>query len=105
MLEVSCSDVQKVLVTLNPITQSGKPAKIDGAVAVEVQSGDATFEVQADGLSFFVISANPGDTSYLVSADADLGAGVENISDVVLLHVAGEKAVNLGLSAGAPEAK
>jgi hypothetical protein len=37
----------------------------------------------------------------LVEADADLGAGIETISDTIKLVVAGAKASSLGLVAGA----
>ena len=105
-LEVSCTNEEKVHIGVHPGTSHGKPVAIDGAINVEVQSGEGTLVMDDNGLGFFAISAdNPGDTVYLISADADIGEGVENISDVAILKVAGAKAANLGLTADAPVEK
>lgn len=105
-LEINCTNEEKILVKVNPTTTTLKPAPLDGSIAVEVQAGDGTFEVQGDGKSFFAVSGdNPGDTTYLVSGDADIGSGVETISDLVILHVAGARAANLGITADAPVPK
>lgn len=105
MVEIGLTNEEKVLVTVSPTTHSGKPALLDGAVKVEVQSGDGT-ATQVDDKSFYLNSGeNPGDTAFIVSADADLGAGIELISEVIVLHVAGAKAANLGITFGAPEPK
>ena len=105
MLELSCTNEQKIKVTVNPVPQAGLPVPLDGPIQVSVQSGDGTVN-PIDDTNFEVISgSNPGDTSYLVSGDADLGAGIETISDIILLHVAGAKASSLGLTAGTPEIK
>lgn len=106
MLELSITNEQKVQVTLTPVTATGKPAPVDGVPTWVVASGDATVDVAADGLSAFLISGdNPGQSSIVVSADADLGAGVETISDSITLTVEGAKAISLGLTASAPVAK
>lgn len=104
-LDLTCTTAEKILVTVNPTTQSGAPAQLDGPVGVEVTSGDATFEM-VDDRSFFVVSSDlPGPSTYVVTGDADLGAGVVAIADSINFNVAGELASNLGLSAGAPEPK
>jgi len=106
MLELTITNEQKVQVTLFPVTEGGDPAKLDGAPAWSVVSGDSTVEPAEDGMSAFLVSADdPGDTDFMVEADADLGAGVQTISDIVRLHVAGAQAKNLGLSAGTPVLK
>lgn len=106
MIEITVTNEQKVKVTLKPVTATGKPARLDGAPTWEVVSGDSTVTVSSDGLSADLISSDtPGDTQYLVKADADLGAGVEEISDVIKLTVEGARAASLGLSVGTPEAK
>ena len=107
MLEVNITNEQEVVVTLNPKTATGKPAKVqDGSVTWTVQSGDATLTPADDGLSCKITSADlPGDTSIVVDADADLGEGVTDVNDIVLVHVAGAQASNLGLSAGEPTPK
>lgn len=106
MLELTITNEQKVKVTITPVTATGKPAALDGAPSWSVSSGDSTISVAENGLSADLISSDaPGETMYVVSADADLGAGVENVTDSIKLVVEGAKAVNLGLVAGAPEAK
>src|SRR5262245_963856 len=106
MLEITITNEQQVKVTLNPTTEAGHPASLDGPPAWSVISGDSTVTPSDDGLSADLISANdPGDTDFLVKADADLGSGVQEISDVVRLHVNGAQAANLGLSAGDPTPK
>lgn len=105
MLELTCTNEEKIKITVNPVTTAGKPTPLDGAIAVSIQGGDGTVAL-IDNNSFYVISGdNPGDTSFLVSGDTDLGEGIETISDIILLHVLGAKASSLGLVAGAPELK
>ncbi len=106
MLEVNITNEQKVTVTLNPVTATGKPAKLDGDPTWEVVTGNATVQPADDGMSAELISADdPGDTDFLVKADADLGEGVIEISDIIRVHVAGAQAASLGLSAGDPQPK
>lgn len=106
MLEVTITNEQKIKATLIPVTATGKPAKLDGPPTWTVQSGDSTVRPAADGLSADLISSDtPGDTVFVVKADADLGSGVEEISDVIKLSVAGARASNLGLSLGVAESK
>jgi hypothetical protein len=105
-LDLTITNEQKVQVTLNPTTDTGKPAKLDGIPEWSVISGGSTLDVAADGKSAFLVSADdPGDTEFLVAGDADLGEGKEEISDVIRLHVAGANAKNLGLAASAPVPK
>lgn len=106
MLEISITNEQQVRVALNPVTATGKPAKLDGVPTWEVVTGSSTVKPADDGLSAQLISADdPGDTDFIVRADADLGGGVQEISDVIRLSVAGAQAANLGLAAEAPTPK
>lgn len=105
-LELKITNEQKIKVTLTPKTDTGKPAVLDGVPTWEVVSGNSTVVVAADGLSADLVSADdPGDTQFLVKADADIGEGVEEISDIISLSVVGATAKNLGLTAGQPEPK
>lgn len=105
-LEISITNEQKIKVTLAPVTATSKPAKLDGAPTWEVVTGNSTVVVADDGLSADLVSADdPGDTQFLVKADADLGAGITEISDIIKLTVLGAQAASLGLTAGTPEAK
>lgn len=105
MAEITLTNIQKVLVTVNPEIKPGMPAAIDGDATFTVGAGDCTIVV-VDGRSAYIVSGdNPGDSTIVVSADADLGAGVETISDSITVHVQGARATSLGLSIGTPEAK
>lgn len=106
MLAVKISNEQKVKITLTPKTDTGKPAKLDGAPVWTVVSGDSTVVPAPDGLSADLVSSDtPGDTVFLVDADADLGTGVEDLQETITLTVTGANAKNLGLSADAPVPK
>jgi len=101
MVEITITNEQKVPVSLAPVTQTGKPAKLDGAPKWSVMSGDGTVVPGPDGLTAELVSGeSPGDTVYLVEADANLGEGVESIADTITLHVEGARAANLGLTVG-----
>jgi hypothetical protein len=104
---IASNNEQKVKVTASPVTQSGGPAQVDGALTVMVQSGDGTFtQDPADPLSFYAVSGDaPGTTVYLVEADADLGAGTVLIQDTVEYVVSGAQAASFGLTAGPAEPK
>jgi len=103
---ITITNEEKVQVTLAPTTAAGNPASLDGLPTWEVTSGDATLEVAADGLSAFLVSGAPGVNSQIVvTADADLGAGVVTLSDVIDLAVVLASASALGLVVGTPVLK
>jgi len=105
-VKIKITNEQKVSVTLTPTTDSGKPAKLDGKPTWEVIIGDSAIEVSEEGLTAVLTSSdNPGDTQILIKADADIGEGVEEISDVITLEVVGASAKNLGITVGKPEPK
>lgn len=105
-MQINITNEQQVKVTLTPVTATGRPATLDGAPTWEVISGDSTVTVAENGLSADLISSDlPGDTEIMVRADADLGSGVVEISDIIRLSVAGAQAANLGLVAGEPTPK
>lgn len=105
-MDITITNEEKVLVTLAPKTSTGKPAKLDGKPEWRVESGDSTIEVADDGLSATLISSDtPGDTIFIVEADADIGEGIETIAESLKLTVSGAKAANLGIVVGEPEAK
>lgn len=106
MTEVAVTNEQKIKLTLNPVTLKGKPAQLDGPPKWSVISGDSRVEPADDGLSAYLVSSDtPGDTTFLIDADADLGAGVEDVQETITLHVAGARAANLGVIVGTPELK
>lgn len=106
-LDLTITNEQKIKITVTPTTASGVPATLDGPIRVSVASGDST-AVAVDGepnAAYLVSAATPGDTTFVVEGDADLGAGEQLVQDVAVLHVAGALAANLGLTAGSPEPK
>ena len=105
-LEVSITNEQKIKATLSPVSDTGRPAQLDGNPRWEILSGNSTLDVAPDGRSAYLISSDtPGDTLFCVKADADLGEGVEELMDTINLKVTGAMAKNLGLMLGTPEAK
>ena len=106
MVEVTITNEQKVNVTLSPKTDTGKPAKLDGIPVWSVVTGDSTVVPAADGMSADLVSSDtPGDTTFLIDGDADLGTGVEDVQETITLHVSGANAKNLGVTVGTPVAK
>jgi hypothetical protein len=106
MIEKTITNEQQVKATLAPTTATGKPANVDGVPTWEVVTGNSTVSAASDGMSADLISSDdPGDTDFLVKADADLGSGVVEISDMIRLSVAGAQAANVGLTLGEPTAK
>jgi hypothetical protein len=106
-LNIASTNEEQVPVTAAPVTASGKPAPVDGALFITVQSGEGTFSQDpAFPLVFKAISGdNPGETVYLVEADADLGEGIVTISDIVTYNVTSALAASFGLAAGPAEPK
>ena len=106
MTEVTITNEQKVNLVLNPKTDAGKVVEVDGKPVWSVVSGESTLVVADDGLSADLVSSDtPGDTTFLIDADADLGEGVEDVQETVTLHVAGARAKNLGVVVGTPTLK
>ncbi len=112
MLELKITNEQKIKVAINPKTLTDKPAEIDGRATFTVISGQATIgdALNEDGTinmkgAFLISGDEPGDSEILVEADADLGEGVETISDIIKLTVLGARAASLGLTAEAAVAK
>lgn len=98
------TDSQQVDLAIKPVDKKGFPAQVDG-VPVWATSDPtiATIEPSADGLSAVVKAATAlGSVQISVSADADLGAGVETITGLLDLEVAAGKAVSLAIIAGTP---
>jgi hypothetical protein len=107
-LKVQLTTEEKVRITLDPRTPAGKPAKLDPSNPPKwsVETGDATLDVAPDGLSAYIISPDTaGVSQVLVDGDADLGDGVEDVSDFITVEVSGAKARSLGLAAEPPVLK
>ena len=102
--QVNLSTDQKVKVTLAPVTATGGPATLDGEPEWTVESGDCTVVPEPGGLSAYIhCGPTIGASVIKVAADADLGAGVRTIEDLVNVEVTNAEAAALGLTVGAPE--
>jgi hypothetical protein len=99
-LKLTITNAEKVHVKLNPLTATQRPAALDGQPTWAVTQGAGTVEPDADGLGAFIVSPDTVDginTIVTVTADADLGAGVITLTDVIEVTVTAEQAVALGL--------
>ena len=91
---VTITNEQKVLMTLSPMTAAGNPATVDGTPSWAVMSGDATIEPSVDGMSCYLISGAADVNSVVeVTADANLGEGVQSITDTIDLAVVAAQAL------------
>lgn len=107
-LDVTCGLTEKVMIAIHP------DEKVDGKATFSVTSGDGFTgpAVDAAGNPLLDDTGNPfedavcimgdteSDTEFLVSVDADRGAGVVTLTDIVVLHVRGRQATTLGLTSG-----
>lgn len=101
MLDVTSTVEQKVPITLTPKTNAGKPAVLDGKPEWSITSGNATLDVAEDGLSAFLVSEDTiGSSTWKVSADADLGAGVRTIEEGGTYTYTNAEAAAFGAVAG-----
>lgn len=101
----TCTNEQKIPVSFAYTSTSGRPAPVDGGTSVTVVSGDGSYEA-VDAHSGFLVSGDlPGDTVFAHEADADLGAGVVPVSDVITLSVTGAQAAAVGVVLGSPVPK
>ena len=103
-LQGTITSLEKIVVMAVPTADGINPAPVDGPVLFVVESGDCTIE-PVDDFSAYIVSGSVGESVILVSADADLGNGVETLSDTITMTVISPKATSLGLSLGTPEPK
>lgn len=98
---------QKIKVTVQPTTEAGNPAPIDGVPTFQVITGDATVEPVADEPNSVYILSGAADTvsTISVNADADLGEGVTELTEEITLNVVQASANALGVVTGTPELK
>lgn len=104
-MQIIINNEQEVVVTLAPTSAGGHPAEVENP-EWEVIDGNSTVTPSEDGLSAILRSEDGiGDTYIRVSADADLGSGVNEISDTIELVVRGAQAQSIGLQVGEPRPK
>lgn len=113
MQDSTITNEQKLPLSLNPTTEAGHAARVDGTPTWALRDGDpGTLEVAADGLSAVYVSPDAVDADptknvaqVTVTADADLGQGVKNITDTAEVTIISAEAQSLGLTAGTPVPK
>jgi hypothetical protein len=96
-------DDQQVVLTIQPVDRKRKPAPVDG-IPVWASSDETviTLEVAADGMSATARGVAPGAARVVVTADADLGAGVTDLTGTLEFNVTGGSAVAMEITAGTP---
>jgi hypothetical protein len=98
-------DTEQVVLSVVPVDAKGNAAPVDGApVWGSSDPAVATVTAAADGLSATVAAVGPlGKTQISVTADADLGEGLESIVGTLEIEVVAGKAVSLSIKTGTPE--
>jgi hypothetical protein len=96
---------QQVSVEVRPLTQGGRPARIDGEVEW-ASSDESVATVTSTGpMSALVVSVGPGVTQISAVFDADLGEGVRPVEMTGALEVVEAEAVTAEIVFGTPELK
>lgn len=98
------TDVQKVALAIAPKSAAGNPATVDGVPAWSSSDETVvTLTVAADGMSAEAVTTGKLGTAQVnVTADADLGEGLKEITGVLDVEVKASEAVSLDINAGAP---
>lgn len=95
---------QRVKLTINPLTQAGNPAPIDGPVSYNSSNEDIVSIEQIDDTSAWATATGEvGASQIFVMFDADLGEGVRTIELSGALEVVDAEAVTGELVFGDPE--
>lgn len=90
-------------VSVEPQDSAGNPAPVDGVPAWSASGDLVTVTPATDGMSAVVrpnAAGAVGSVQVSVTADADLGEGIETITGVLDVDVVGGKAVSLATSVG-----
>jgi len=98
------TDVQQVTLNVSPVSARGNPALLDGT-PVWTTSDDLLVSVMpsGDGLSALVVATGKvGSCQVSVTADADLGEGVKQLTGVIDIVVQPSMAVSLGINSTKP---
>ena len=100
---------QRARVDLAVTDRAGNPAKLDGIPVWESSNEDfVTVEPAEDGMSAWVVSSDEfviEAVMVTVRADGDLGEGVRSIIGTLPVFVTAGEAVQIELTAGAPQPK
>lgn len=95
----------KVTASIQPVDSKGNPATIDGLASWSSSSADivTVTNVSADSLSADVVPGTAlGSAQINVTADADLGSGVQTINGVLDVQVVAGQAVGFVITTAPP---
>lgn len=95
---------QTLPIGLSITDKAGNPASVDGIPAWSLSDSSlGAIEASSDGMAaVFTPAGKLGDLQVQVSADADLGAGVNTIIGALAVTIAGGDAAVVTLAGGAP---
>jgi hypothetical protein len=96
---------QKVTASIQPVDAKGNPASIDGLAVWTSSSTDVASvqNVSPDSLSAEIVPGSSiGSCQINVQADADLGAGVTNITGILDVNVVAGQAVGFTITTAPP---
>lgn len=104
-LAIVLPDDKQIRLAIRPLDRAGQPARVDGVPSwTSSDESVLTVHPEADGMAALCVTVGPvGTAAVKVTADADLGTGVENLEETADFTVVGGRAASLGLSAGQPE--
>lgn len=104
VITMDLKNTQGIDLTITPTKPDGQPGQVDG-VPVWSSSDESIVTVTptADGLGCRVLTVDNavGTATVKVSADADIGAGVQEITAALDFNVSDPNVSNLNLTAGA----
>lgn len=102
-------DSEQVRAKINPTSRAGNPAPVEAGTVVWTSTDEGIFTVvpnPENEQEALVVSTGPlGIAALSVSADANLGEGVETVTDTIDIEIVAGRASNLGLQFGVPEPK
>lgn len=95
---------QAVDATIQPIDVNGNPAPVDGIPVWSSSAPDVlTITPDENGLSALILTTGATGTAQIsVTADADLGEGIETITALADVQVVAGRAVGISLTFGVP---
>jgi len=98
------TDSQKVTLAIAPVSKAGNPAVVESSAWSSSDDTVLTVVAADDGMSAVAtVTGVLGSAQVSVSADADMGEGVETLIGTLDVDVVAGQAVSLGISVGAPE--
>ena len=108
MITKTITNEQEIDGLCNPLTAAGHPAPIDGPVRWEVVDGNSTLGVSTDPdkkVQPLRSEDGVGTSHFKATVDADLGPGIQELSEIYELIVIAPNAATVGGTFGEPRLK